>query len=180
MKGLQIFSRDKLAQIIALGDKHYNCCISIGDKEDRLEEICDKFDHVLRLKFDDIIEKNEFQKRLPKKSHIRKVVRFYNKTKDLADGYTIHCYAGVHRSVAVGLILLYLMTGSESEAKEKLLKIKGLPLPNKRMIDIFDHMFKTNLKKESDELWQRGLDFMSDKIKINIDDYLEELEVIDE
>ena len=159
---------------------HYSHCISIGSpgiKEP--ENIRNEFKKVLRLEFHDINRKKEKPKEenpvTPKMKDVRKIINFYNKTKNTADGYTIHCHAGVHRSVAAGYMLLYLMSNSVEYAKNELIRIKAFPLPNKRMIELFDMINNSTLSAELPGFEQRIKDFLDSKIEINHDDYLEEL-----
>jgi predicted protein tyrosine phosphatase len=120
---------------------------------------------------------------MPRKDHpklvrlkdIKKIIRFYEKTKKKANGYTVHCHAGVHRSTAAGLILLFLIYNSEEKAIEELLVIHPLPMPNERMISLFDKHRGSNLKKGVLELHKRLKLFLNDEIEIKRDDFLEEL-----
>jgi len=177
---IQIFSVYKLQEIINEGGHHYSHCISIGDPETKEpNDIQKAFVKVLRLNFHDIDKKSDMPAEnspvTPKMQDIRKVITFFNRTKKEATGYTIHCHAGVHRSVAVGFIILYMMYGSVERANEELIRIKAFPLPNKRMITLFDKIYKSALKSVLPELERRLKDFLEDRISINHDDYLEEL-----
>jgi len=177
---IQIFSKENLNHRIKNGYKHFNSIISIGSPYVQgIQDLDDYFENVLRLQFHDINYKSE----MPRKDHpklvrlkdIKKIIRFYEKTKNNTDGYTVHCHAGVHRSTAAGLILLYLIHNSEKKAIEELLAIHPLPLPNKRMIFLFDKYMKSNLTEGVLELLKRFKLFLNDEIEIKRDDYLEEL-----
>jgi predicted protein tyrosine phosphatase len=178
---VQIVSRYKLDEILESGGKRYSHCISIGDPgEAEPPAVRDAFEEVLRLQFHDIDEKGDMPRderpRPPRMQDIRKIVRFLRDAEGSASGFTIHCHAGVHRSVAAGLIALYLMHGTEAKAREELLKIKPMPLPNRKMIRLFDRKYGANLSEVTEKLWQRLGDFLSGRLEIDQDDYLDELE----
>lgn len=88
----------------------------------------------------------------------------------------MHCHAGVHRSTAVGLALLYLETGSEKAVAAELLRLKPLPMPNRRLVRLFDRILGSRLAEQTEALWTRARDYLEDRIRIDPDDYLEELE----
>ena len=111
---------------------------------------------------------------------VKKIIRFYQATKTEATGYTINCYAGVHRSTAVALMILYMMTGSEEEAARLLNTTKALPLPNRKLVQLFDKRMKTNLAEATEVMWQNLDRFLSNELFIDGDDYLVELPVIEE
>jgi predicted protein tyrosine phosphatase len=181
IKPVRITSREKLLDILKRGEKHYSHCVSIGSPgSPRLKELKKHFRKVLFLRFHDI-DRNEDMPgdqhpRPPRIQHIRRAVRFFEKTIEKADGYNIHCHAGVHRSVAIGLIYLHLMHGTDEKAKDALLKVHPLPLPNRKMIRDFDSIRGSNLEQITEELYQRFRDNFYDEISIDQDDYLEELD----
>jgi predicted protein tyrosine phosphatase len=160
-------------------------CISIlsPDSPD-IPEIRECFPELLRLRFDDITDESEhaeeYKPVLFSKSHLRKILRFYRRIKKRGiRKLTVHCHAGVHRSTAVGLIILYLETKSLARAKEEIIRARAIPLPNKRVISLFDQRFNTNLIQAAEELDARFRSYVHDEITIDRDDYLEELEVVD-
>ena len=115
---VQILSRYDLEDRIRDGRRLYSHCISITDPDVLLKvDLAPAFRAVLALRFHDIDRRSDMPKedrpRLPMPSDARKVVEFFRASRPEATGYTVHCHAGVHRSTAVGLALLYLETGSE-------------------------------------------------------------------
>ena len=183
---IQIFSIYKINDVIENQGRLYSHCISIFDPNENLFSLSENhsFQKILTLKFHDISTRADMTKDMrplpPNRRLIKKIVNFYSKTSDIASGYTIHCHAGVHRSVATGLIGFYLMRQNEKWAMNELLKIKALPLPNKKMISLFDQMYDTNLTSVTEELYTRCRDFLESRIEINRDDYLDELDVVEE
>lgn len=159
-------------------------CISIVDPGEDMDgaSLAD-FQRVLHLRFFDIEDGTKATKQerrhLPRARHIRRAVRFFNRFHEEADGFTIHCHAGVHRSTGIALVLIYLQLGDEHKAMEKLVRIHPLPLPNRRMIRIADQILGSDLSAVADQLWVRGERFLRDEISIDGDDYLEELPSIE-
>lgn len=181
---VQIVGEKQLEEILKLDMPHFNCCISIGNPGDlMLKEIKNKFKTYLRLEFHDIDKKEDLPKSENGKpaslNDIKKIINFYNLTKNKVDGYTIHCHAGVHRSVAVGLGILYLIYGSEERVLKEYYKLRPLGLPNKNIINLFDKVLNSNLKKICTLMWKKMRDFLDGKITINHDDYLEELPIVE-
>lgn len=178
---VQILSRYDLEDRIQDGRRLYSHCISITDPDVPLKvDLAPAFRAVLTLRFHDIDRRSDMPKedrpRLPMPSDARKVVEFFRATRPEATGYTVHCHAGVHRSTAVGLALLYLETGSEKAAAAELLRLKPLPMPNRRLVRLFDRLLGSRLAGETESLWNRARDYLEDRICIDPDDYLEELE----
>ena len=178
---VRVLSRYHLEELLAADGARGSHCISIGDPdESEPAGLRGGFRDVLRLEFHDIDSRKDMPASEgplpPVRADIRKIVRFVRGAESAVSGYVIHCHAGVHRSTAAALIALYLMTSSEEGAKAELLKIKALPLPNRRMIELFDRDHGTDLGTVTAELWQRLKDFLAGKIAISPDDYLDELE----
>jgi len=186
MLQINIESRYSIAEKISTSNSLTGrFCISIlspGDPE--ILGIRTHFTEVLKLRFHDIEAKNDLPKGsrpvLFSRRHLRRLIRFYHRIKRLgAETLTIHCHAGVHRSTAVALILLYLDTGDPHLAKSMLISARAIPLPNRRVIRVFDQAHGTNLMEIVDELYDRFRAYVHDEIQINRDDYLEELEIIE-
>jgi predicted protein tyrosine phosphatase len=154
---LQIFSKVLLQEKLDNEEQLFSHCISINDPGSfPLRDPYSFFIRTLRLEFEDVsFNANRGSgKVLPTENTIKEIVGFYNDTKDEADGYTVHCHAGISRSPAAGLMLLYLDTKSEEQAFSRLLEIKDFCLPNKIMIDIFDGLYGTKLGEYNYRLWK--------------------------
>lgn len=155
---LQIFSKDLLQEKLDNGERLFSNCISINDPDSfPLRDPYNSFTRTLRLEFEDVSFNANLGsgKVLPTENTIKEIVDFYNESKYEADGYIVHCYAGISRSPAAGLMLLYLETKSEEQAFSRLLEIKDFCLPNKIMIDIFDSLYGTRLSEYNYRLWKR-------------------------
>jgi predicted protein tyrosine phosphatase len=174
-------SRYSVGQKASLGEFLHSHCISITDPaHDMPADALAGFVEVLPLCFYDIedTEKASYDERrfLPEMDHIQQVVGFYERVREETDGFTIHCHAGVHRSTAVGLVILYLECQDESLAKQLILKTHPLPIPNRRIIKLADQVLSSNIGSVAEELRERARKFMKDEIEIDRDDYLPELE----
>jgi predicted protein tyrosine phosphatase len=162
----------------------YSHCISITDPgEDMDGASLAQFQRVLHLRLYDIEDETratrEERRHLPGARHIRRAIQFFNRFGTEADGFTIHCHAGVHRSTAIALVVIYLQLHDETKAMEELVRIHPLPLPNRRMIQIADQILRSNLAQVADQLHVRAERFLRDEISIDGDDYLEELPSIE-
>jgi predicted protein tyrosine phosphatase len=155
-------------------------CISILDpNEAEHQDILQYFLKTLRLRFDDI-ESPVDNKTFFSKDVLQKTLDFYNLAKlNNIDSLIVHCHAGVHRSTAIALILLYLEHGDEDIAKEFLIKSRAIALPNRQIISLFDEKYDSNLLQTRSELYERVRKYMKNELEILADNYLEELESID-
>ena len=121
----------------------YSHLISIGDPEMPMPPIFrDSFQSILRLTFRD----TEWEQCMPpRKYDVRKFIEYYQATKDESTGYTIHCHAGISRSTAVGLCILYLMNHSEKRAISRLMRVRPQARPHQGIISYFDSIVGSNL-----------------------------------
>ncbi|MFW5890816.1 MAG: hypothetical protein ACOCUI_01200 [bacterium] len=186
---IQILGQHELEKHINKGGKVYSHLISIGNpgkgRKNRPDHILPKlfkqtFKSILRLEFYDVESKSHLvkgqKKRIPQKRDVKKIIRYYNKTKNRATGYTIHCWRGIARSTAVGLIILYLMYKDEQKAAQKLAKIRRQAMPHKGMIEHFDNIMGTNLSNSREKLWKERIEIIRKELE---EDLIEELEVVE-
>jgi predicted protein tyrosine phosphatase len=169
-----------LEQLLIHKGTHFSHCISIGDPgKEMIGLIETSFMDYLRIEFHDINTTKDMPANEnpvpPSMYDVKQVVRFFNATKNEATGYTIHCHAGIHRSAAVALAILYMITGNEKSAMIDFYKARALGAPNKQLIKLFDEFLGSNLTQVSNEMWGKMNGFMKGKIQIDHDDYLDEL-----
>ena len=170
---VQVFGQIELVERLQAGGRHHTHCISIGNPRSIFSRrgpdntvprtIKKGFDKVLRLNFYDVEEKRhlrwrQFPKRIPRRSDVKRLIRFFRATKDHASGYTIHCWQGVSRSTAVALAFLYMMTGSEEEAKSQLQAIRPEAGPHQRLVLWFDQELGTHLNEVAAAMRQERFD----------------------
>lgn len=141
---VQVFAQTYLENYIKNGGNVYSHLISIGNPKSsiRRQEDCylpavfrKTFKSILRFSFYDVLEKHHLGphqkiKRIPRKADVKRMIRYYNKTKNTATGYTFHCWAGVSRSGAMALGVLYLIYKDEKKAAEELIKIRSIVRPH--------------------------------------------------
>jgi predicted protein tyrosine phosphatase len=185
--GVQIFGQLELLEHLEAGSAHYSHCISIGNpgrgfgRPDTVEppELRRHFRDVLRLAFYDVEAVGQLgamrPRRVPRRSDVRRVIRFFRRTRGEADGYTLHCWGGVSRSTAVGLGLLYLITGSEREAGDILERIRPGAGPHRAIVRYFDELLGCRLTPVSDALRAGKLEKMRRELDLSEDALLEEL-----
>lgn len=185
--GVQIFGQLELLDRLETGGGHYSHCISIGNpgrgfgRPDTVEPpgLRRHFRRVLRLAFYDVETTDQLgamrPRRVPRRSDVRRVIRFFRRTRGAADGYTLHCWGGVSRSTAVGLGLLYLITGSEQEAGGILRRIRPEAGPHRAIVRYFDELLGCRLTPVSDALRAEKLEKMRRELDLTADALLEEL-----
>jgi predicted protein tyrosine phosphatase len=185
--GVQIFGQLELLEHLARGDGHHSHCISIGNpgrgfgRPDTVEprELRRHFRRVLRLAFYDVESVGQLgamrPRRVPRRSDVRRVIRFFRRTRGEADGYTLHCWGGVSRSTAVGLGLLYLITGSEREAGDALRRIRPEAGPHRAIVRYFDELLGCRLSPVSDAIRAEKIQKMRRELDLTEDALLEEL-----
>jgi len=191
---IQIFGQEELIDHIQSGREYNSHCISIGNpkslfiKTNRGEKTPSLFKtvfkKVLPLKFYDVEHKGhltwkQFPKIIPAKNHVLQAIDFYNKTKNEATGYTVHCWRGVSRSAAIAVGILYLIHKNEKIVFEELLRIRPCAMPHKGIVKYYDDILGCNLTVELDIFRQKWIDNMKKELNFISDDYLEELEAVE-
>jgi len=179
-----------VARLLA-GEPHYRACISIGNPHPLIRRpgpgeaippiIRKSFDHILRLSFYDLEEAIELPGlgrlgRIPTIGDARRVLRFYEATRPATDGWTIHCWAGVSRSTAVALALLYRITRSEEDAARALVRIRPEAMPNHLLVAAFDSLLGSRLSGALDAVY-RG---RQEALRAELDQDLAELEGVED
>ena len=177
--GVQVLGQLELEELIRAGGPHYDHLISIGNPrqlfrghgpDQQVPALFRRhFRRILRLTFFDAESRRhlaawQFPKRVPSRRDVRAVIRFYRATCGEATGYTLHCWQGVSRSPAFALGILYMITGSESAAREELARIRPEAGPHQRIVGLFDSELgcrlaveNERLRKERFDAWMRDL-----------------------
>ncbi|MCB1178794.1 MAG: dual specificity protein phosphatase family protein [Leptospiraceae bacterium] len=175
MKNIIIKSKSEIVELI--NKKYENRlfdAISIGDPDED-EPIKDykKLSNYLRLEFFDMEsgdpESNLY--RIPEKEDFEKVISFYEKIKNSNNDLLIHCKAGISRSTAVGLFMIYKELISEKKSIDTLLYIRPKALPNRNIIKFIDEKFKTNFLEEINKIHDRRLGALEKSILEKLKNY---------
>jgi len=181
---VQVLGQCELEEYIENNGNTFSCLISIGNPSlfkflkspDYImpPQFSRHFERILRLEFYDVETLGQLQnpkyknKRMPKKSDIQKIIKFYERTKNKTNGYTIHCWRGIARSTATAFGLLYLIHGDEIKAYNSLKKIRPEARPHRQMVKWFDDILGSNLHYYANLIHKQF-----------IDKYLEGLEPVD-
>jgi predicted protein tyrosine phosphatase len=185
--GVQIFGQRELVDHLAAGGRHYSHCISIGNpgrgfgRPDTTEppELRRHFRRILRLAFYDVENRSQLgtmrPRRVPRRSDVRRVIRFFRRTREQATGYTLHCWGGVSRSPAMALGVLYLLTGSEDEAGQLLRRLRPDAAPHRMIVEYFDELLGCRLAAVSDAIRAEHIQRMRRQLDLSADALLEEL-----
>ncbi len=192
---VQVFGQEELVEHILAGGEHYSHLVSIGNPRRPFQTLKPdtripalfrrKFQGILRLDFFDVEQKRhlakwQFPKRIPRRSDVKRAIRFFRDTKESATGYTIHCWRGVSRSTAFALGFLYMITGSEDEAKRMLQYMRPAAGPHRRIVEWFDAELGSNLVAVNAEIRQERLEHLMHELALNEDALLEELPAAEE
>lgn len=96
-------------------------------------------EHHLRLEIDDISDPLEGYT-LPSEIHVQRLIDFL-RAQEPDEALLVHCVAGISRSTAAALVALALETeGRELEAAQRLREAAPHALPNRRIIELADHL----------------------------------------
>ena len=191
---VEIFGQPELIKHLEMGGRCYDHLISIGNPRgtfgcrypgQSMPRLLRKaFRKYLRLAFFDAEGVDQLStaqpKRIATRRDVRKAIAFYQETKDEANGYTLHCWSGVSRSAAVALGLLFVMTGSEQEAKAALHKARPQALPLKLIVKLFDAELGSNLAAVNELVWAERVAQWKEELDLQEDMLLEELPSPDE
>jgi len=184
---VQVFGQRELVEHLEAGGDHYSHCISIGNpgrgfgRPDTVMPPVFRrhFRRILRLAFYDVEEMRHLgtmrPRRIPRRSDVRRVIRFFRCTRREADGYTLHCWGGISRSTAIALGILYLLTGSEQEAAETLLRVRPEAGPHRKIVRYFDELLGCDLTAVNDGIQLRRIERMRRELDLTEDALLEEL-----
>jgi len=194
---IQIFGQRELVEYIQNGGKINSHLVSIGNpgkgirsqaEDASLPEIFKtSFQDILRLEFYDVEYKRHLgpmrPKRIPIKKDVRQAINFFNRTKDHATGYTIHCWRGISRSTAIALGYLFMIYGDEQKAAEELFKSRSEAGPHMGIVKYYDQILGSHLHEINKKIRDMRLEEMKKWFFEEIDNgdsLLEELEIIDD
>ncbi len=196
MMKIQIYGQTELIELIEKGEPLETHLVSIGNPgkffrhsvDTIVPEIFKKtFKSILRLEFFDVLKKEHLgtmrPKRIPQKRDARRAIRYFNKTKDSASGYVIHCWRGVSRSAAIALGYLYLIHNDEQKAVDELRRIRPEAGPHPGLVKYFDELLGCSLSSKNDQLREIRFREMKEWFMNEIDNgdaLIEELEPLDD
>jgi predicted protein tyrosine phosphatase len=190
MKTILVFGEPELAELVKKGERLPDHLVSIGNPRAPWErpepgtflrpEFRGAFRRILRLSFYDVTDRSRFRvpllARIPALRDARRVVDFWRRTHEEASGYVVHCWAGVARSTAAALALLYLETGDADEAARLLRETRPQAQPNRLFVRQFDRVLGAGLEERGLEITKaRVADFAAE-----LDSLLEELPAAEE
>ncbi|MEI8093883.1 MAG: hypothetical protein WCG80_06685 [Spirochaetales bacterium] len=198
---VQVFGQQELVARVARAEPVGSHLISIGnplipgqtphEDETLPPEFAGKFQAVLRLEFFDVPSlanlRPEQPQRIPERRDVEAVLKFFRESRGEATGYTVHCWAGVSRSTAVALGILYLIHGTEEAAARELMAIRRVAGPHSGLVQFWDDVLGSHLAEANDVLRRERLLSMKREILaslrksgVEVPEDLEELEELEE
>lgn len=137
---IEVASRPEASTILSSPNKcsEVSFLVSIGAPEDELPVGYSNVPSKIRLLFGD----TESAQDGPTESDVRCLIELAQRLNGSPGKILIHCEAGVSRSTAAALIMYTCLLGSDSEpeAMRRLLRQRPIARPNKRMVEIADHL----------------------------------------
>ncbi len=186
---IRVFGEYELLALVRQGEALGDHLISIGNPRlpwspvqpgERLQPLFRRrFRRILRLSFFDL-EPKDFPselhpRRTPERRDVRRAIRFYGATRGRASGYVLHCWAGISRSTAMALGLLYLETGSEEVAARRLREIRPEARPHPGILRLFDEELGSRLSEAAEWIMAESLAELRQELEALSSQYFEEL-----
>jgi predicted protein tyrosine phosphatase len=169
-----VYGLQELVERLAKGPLAEDCCVSIANPLDDellvmedLDSVRHSFSRVLPLHFNDVDMEIDFGTNRhypPSRRDAEAIVRFYRETCATARGYVLHCRAGVSRSGAAALGLLYLILGDEERAVAELVRIRPQAAPLRVLVEHFDAILGSRLLPHVAELHRRAEEAFARKL----------------
>ena len=139
---IEVASRSEASHILCSPDRcaEVTFLISIGAANDELPVGYDNISNKLRLLFGDTLDAETGATEVD----VRSLIELAQNLRSSKGKVLIHCEAGVSRSTAAALILYacWLGRGCESEAMSRVLSQRPIAIPNRRMVQLADHLLK--------------------------------------
>ncbi len=95
-------------------------------------------DHLLRLRFHDIIETNIPAMDAPASEHVEAILAFGADATRAHHRILIHCHMGISRSTAAAIMLFADRHGDPEAAVAHITELRPIAWPNLRMIELAD------------------------------------------
>ena len=139
---IEVASRSEAGDILGSQDRcaEVTFLISIGAPEDQLPIGYHNISSKVRLLFGDTLDAETGATEVD----VRTLIELAQKLRLSKGKVLIHCEAGVSRSTAAALILYacWLGPGREGEAMRRVLSQRPIAIPNRRMVELADHLLK--------------------------------------
>src|SRR6266496_6691353 len=139
---IEVASRSEAGDILSSPERcsEVTFLISIGAPNDELPIGYHNISSKLRLLFGDTLDAETGATEVD----VRAIMELAQDLRSANGKVLIHCEAGISRSTAAALILYacWLGAGREDEAMRRVLAQRPLAIPNRRMVELADHLLK--------------------------------------
>lgn len=124
------------------------------------------FREVLTLHFSDVPEGTapEFGSWPPSRADARRIVRFA-RARAGEGGFAVHCWAGICRSAAAAMGILYVQGRSEEEALRDLLSVRPYARPHPGLLAHFDALLGSRLAEAAADPGSARLEVLRRRIR---------------
>jgi predicted protein tyrosine phosphatase len=139
---IEVASRAEAGEILSSPERcsEVTYLISIGAANDELPIGYHNASRKVRLLFGDTLDEESG----PQKGDVQTLIELAQNLRSSRGKVLIHCEAGISRSTAAALILYasWLGPGREREAMRRVLMQRPIAMPNRRMVELADHLLK--------------------------------------
>ncbi|HZE69251.1 MAG TPA: hypothetical protein VE135_06945 [Pyrinomonadaceae bacterium] len=139
---VEVASRSEAGDILSSQQRcaEVTCLISIGEPNDELPLGYQNISNRVRFLFADTLAAELGAT----EGDVRNLIEIARNLRSSRGKVLIHCEAGISRSPAAALILYacWLGPGREDEAMRRVLAQRPLAIPNRRMVELADHLLK--------------------------------------
>lgn len=127
------------------------------------------FSSILHLQFFDALTKDHLRpgvpRRIPELRDLKRVRRWFHKGDSGEEEIIVSCWAGVSRSPAVALGLLFMIHGREDLAIDKLLEVRPHARPHPQIVRFWDKLLGSRLAESNEEFRRQQLLQLREEIR---------------
>lgn len=134
------YYRYNITHILTLIDEEVEVKVPYGAGHTRLNMWDVESDHSPFYLGDEVANSG-----IPTREHVQEIINYANSIDEKNDRVLVHCWAGISRSTAAALIIMYILYNKDiNRAVERLLEIRPAAAPNKLLCKYADEILNNN------------------------------------